>query len=94
MGLTYLFIALWILSPIFGTTIADKAGTSEPGATSAGAVACRVAAGVCIFISLKTETNAARLTNLPGDQHLIPVSLSFSGTDAQGAVFPDPSRWR
>ncbi|STV57953.1 membrane protein [Klebsiella pneumoniae subsp. pneumoniae] len=44
----------------------------EPGATPAVGAAVAVAAGVCIFISLKTDDGMLRglRTNLPGDQSL------------------------
>jgi uncharacterized membrane protein len=58
MGLTYLFIALWILS-IFGYRD-PMPGTAYPDAAAAWALLFGVAAGVCIYISLKTDDGMLR----------------------------------
>lgn len=54
MGLTYLFIALWILS-IFGNYDADSWYNVSQARLLPWGLLFAAAAGVCIFISLKTD---------------------------------------
>ena len=59
MGLTYLFIALWILS-IFGNYDADSWYQVSQARLLPWGLLFAVAAGVCIFISLKTDDGMLR----------------------------------
>ena len=59
MGLTYLFIALWILS-IFGYRDPDAWYSISPLQQLPWALLFGVAAGVCIYISLKTDDGMLR----------------------------------
>ena len=59
MGLTYLFIALWILS-IFGYRDPDAWYGISPMQQLPWALLFGVAAGVCIYISLKTDDGMLR----------------------------------
>lgn len=59
MGLTYLFIALWIMS-IFGNYDLDSWSSSSHAELLPWALLFAVAAGVCIYISLKTDDGMLR----------------------------------
>lgn len=59
MGLTYLFIALWIMS-IFGNYDADSWYQVSQARLLPWGLLFAVAAGVCIFISLKTDDGMLR----------------------------------
>ncbi|HBX6220505.1 TPA: hypothetical protein MH644_22445 [Klebsiella pneumoniae] len=59
MGLTYLFIALWIMS-IFGNYDADNWYQVSQARLLPWGLLFAVAAGVCIFISLKTDDGMLR----------------------------------
>jgi hypothetical protein len=59
MGLTYLFIALWILS-IFGNYDADSWYNVSQARLLPWGLLFAAAAGVCIFISLKTDDGMLR----------------------------------
>ncbi|ENZ4848703.1 hypothetical protein [Klebsiella variicola] len=59
MGLTYLFIALWILS-IFGNYDADSWYQVSQARLLPWGLLFAAAAGVCIFISLKTDDGMLR----------------------------------
>lgn len=59
MGLTYLFIALWILS-IFGYRDLDAWYSISPLQQLPWALLFGVAAGICIYISLKTDDGMLR----------------------------------
>ena len=74
MGCTYLFIALWILS-IFGNYDADSWYNVSQARLLPWGLLFAAAAGVCIFISLKTDdAMLQRLwVNLSGDQSLYPL---------------------
>lgn len=59
MGLTYLFIALWIMS-IFGNYDLDSWSSVTREALIPWALLFAVAAGICIYISLKTDDGMLR----------------------------------
>lgn len=59
MGLTYLFIALWIMS-IFGNYDADSWYSSTHAELLPWALLFAIAAGVCVYISLKTDDGMLR----------------------------------
>lgn len=59
MGLTYLFIALWILS-IFGNFDPDSGYSLSQMSLLPWALLFGVAAGICIYISLKTDDGMLR----------------------------------
>lgn len=59
MGLTYLFIALWILS-IFGNHDLDSWYSLSPTQLLPWALLFGVAAALCIYISLKTDDGMLR----------------------------------
>ncbi|MGU3521865.1 DUF2157 domain-containing protein [Enterobacteriaceae bacterium C23F] len=59
MGLTYLFIALWIMS-IFGNYDTDSWYSSTHAELLPWALLFAVAAGVCVYISLKTDDGMLR----------------------------------
>lgn len=87
MGLTYLFIALWIMS-IFGNYDADNWYQVSQARLLPWGLLFAVAAGVCIFISLKTDDGMLRGFGLTFRRSIsIPVSLSFSGTGCTKCCF-------
>jgi hypothetical protein len=59
MGLTYLFIALWIMS-IFGNYDLDSWSSASHASLLPWALLFAVAAGICIYISLKTDDGMLR----------------------------------
>jgi uncharacterized membrane protein len=59
MGLTYLFVALWIMS-IFGNYDIDSWYASSRAALLPWALLFAVAAVICIYISLKTDDGMLR----------------------------------
>ena len=91
MGLIYLFIALWILS-IFGNYDLNSWSSIAQRQLLPWGLLFAVAAGICIYISLKNRRrHAARLrSDVPGDQPLYPFLRVLLGWHAQSRIFPDP----
>lgn len=90
MGLIYLFIALWILS-IFGNYDLDSWSSIAQRQLLPWGLLFAVAAGICIYISLKTDDGMLRGFGLTfGDQPLYPFLRVLLGWHAQSRIFPDP----